>query len=63
MILREEGNGWNVPKMHSLAKIVYYMLKFGSAKGILGQTGERVLKEIVKDHTKQTQRQPNVFTK
>ena len=38
------------------------MLKFGSTKGISGQTGERALKEIVKDHAPQTQRRPNVFT-
>ena len=59
---RGEGNGWNIPKMHSLAKMVYYMLKFGSAKGISGQTGERALKEIVKDHAQQTQRRPSTFT-
>ena len=38
------------------------MLQFGSTKGISGQTGERALKEIVKDHAQQTQRRPNVFT-
>ena len=38
------------------------MLKFGSTKGISGQTGEHALKEIVKDHAQQTQRRPNVFT-
>ena len=53
---RVDGNGWNIPKIHSLAKIIYYMLKFGSAKGVSGQTGERALKEIVKDPAKNTQR-------
>ena len=59
---RVDGNGWEIPKIHSLAKMVYYMLKFGCAKGVSGQTGERALKQIVKDHSTQTQRRANVFT-
>ena len=59
---RQEGNGWNIPKIHSLAKITYYMLKFGSARGVSGQTGERALKEIVKNPAKNTQRRAKNFT-
>ena len=59
---RVDGNGWNIPKIHSLAKIIHYMLKFGSAKGVSGQTGERALKEIVKDPAKNTQRRAGCFT-
>ncbi len=49
------GWGWNIPKMHSFAKMLDNMLKFGSAKKISGQTGERALKSIVKDHAQRTQ--------
>ena len=59
---RVDGNGWNIPKIHSLSKIIHYMLKFGSAKGVSGQTGERALKEIVKDPAKNTQRRAGCFT-
>ena len=59
---RCEGQEWDLPKIHSLAKMIHYMLKFGSTKGISGQTGEHALKEIMKDHAQQTQRRPNVFT-
>ncbi len=37
------------------------MLKFGSAEGVSGQTGERALKEIVKDPAKNTQRRAKCF--
>jgi len=42
---RESGNGWCIPKMHSLAKMTHYMLQFGKAKNFCGQVGERVLKK------------------
>ena len=47
--------------MHSLAKMTYYMLKFGCAKNFTGQVGERVLKSVVKDVAQQTQCRPKVF--
>jgi hypothetical protein len=37
------------------------MLKFGSANNFSGDIGERALKEIVKDHAENTQRQPDKF--
>jgi len=58
---RQDGNGWSLPKMHSLSKMLHYMSKFGKAKNFSGQVGERVLKSIVKDHAQQTQRRVNVF--
>ena len=58
---RFSGNGWCIPKMHSLANMTHYMLKFGSAKNFTGQVGERVLKSVVKDVAQQTQRRAKVF--
>jgi hypothetical protein len=58
---RAGGNLWCIPQMHSLSKMIHYMQNFGKAKNFSGQVGERVLKSIVKDHAKKTQRPPNVF--
>jgi hypothetical protein len=58
---RIDGNGWNIPKMHSLAQMLHYMQNFGCANNFSGQIGERALKSMVKDHAQQTQRQINVF--
>ena len=55
------GHLWNIPKMHGLAKMLHYMLKFGMAKNFSGQIGERALKGIVKDHAQKTQRRPDKF--
>jgi hypothetical protein len=56
-----DGNGWNIPKMHLLAKMLHYMQQFGSADNFSGQIGERALKSMVKDHAQQTQRRVNVL--
>jgi len=58
---REDGWGWNLPKMHAYAKMPHYMLKFGSAGNFSGQIGERALKGIVKDHAARTQKRPGSF--
>ena len=58
---RDEGWGWNLPKMHAFAKIPHNMLKFGSANIFSGNIGEQALKGIVKDHAEKTQRQPDKF--
>jgi hypothetical protein len=58
---RTDGWGWNLPKMHTFAKMPHNMLKFGSANNFSGQIGERALKRIVKDHAARTQRQPDTF--
>ncbi len=56
---RNEGWGWNLPKMHAFAKIPHNMLKFGPANNFSGNIGEWALKGIVKDHAEKTQRQPD----
>ena len=56
---RDEGWGWNLPKMHAFAKMPHNMLKFGSANNFSGNIGEWALKEIVKDHSEKTQRRPD----
>jgi hypothetical protein len=58
---RDQGWGWNLPKMHAFAKMPHNMLKFGSANNISGNIGERALKGIVKDHAEKTQRRPDEF--
>lgn len=58
---RQSGNNWCIPKMHSISKMIHYMQNFGKAKNFSGQTGERVLKRVVKNHSTQTQRRVNVF--
>ncbi len=47
---RDEGWGWNLPKMHAFAKMPHNMLKFGSANNFSGNIGEQALKEIEKVH-------------
>ena len=58
---REDAWGWNLPKMHALAKMIDNMLKFGMASNFSGQTGESALKGIVKDHAVRTQRRADKF--
>ncbi len=58
---REEGWGWNLPKMHAFAKIPINILKIGSVNNFSGNIGERTLKGIVKDHADKTQRRPDKF--
>ncbi len=58
---RDEGWGWNLPKMHAFAKMPYNMLKFGSANNFSGNIGEQALKGIVKDQAEKTQRRPDIF--
>ncbi len=47
--------------MHAFAKMLYNMLKFGSANNFSGNIGERALKGIVKDHAEKSQRRPDKF--
>ncbi len=46
---REEGWGWNLPKMHAFTKMPSNILKFGSANNFSGNIVECALKGIVKD--------------
>ncbi len=41
-------NGWDIPKMHALAKIPKNMLKFGSANNFCGQIGNKHWKALWK---------------
>jgi hypothetical protein len=58
---RDEGWGWNLPKMHAFAKMPHNMLKFVLANIFSGNIGERALKGIVKDHAEKTQWRPDKF--
>jgi hypothetical protein len=59
---RDEGWGWNLPKMHAFAKMPLNMLKFGSANNFSGNIKEQqALQGIVKDHAEKTQKQPDKF--
>jgi hypothetical protein len=48
---KDEGWGWNLPKMHTFAKMPINRLKFGSANNFSGNIEECALKGIVKDHS------------
>ncbi len=58
---RDEGWGWNLPKMHAFAKMSHNMLKFGSANNFSGNIGKKALKGIIKDHAEKIQRRPGKF--
>jgi hypothetical protein len=58
---RDEGWGWNLPKMHAFAKMPHKILMVGSENNFSGNIGEQALKGIVKDHAEKTQRQPDKF--
>jgi hypothetical protein len=58
---RDEGWGWNLPKMHAFAKMPHNMLKIKSGNNFSGNIGEQALKGIVKDHVEKSQRQPDKF--
>jgi hypothetical protein len=58
---REEGWGWNLPKIHAFAKMPSNIHKFGSVNNFSGNIGEHALKGIVKDYADKTQRQPDKF--
>jgi hypothetical protein len=44
---RDEGWGWNLPKMHAFAKMPHNMLEFGSANNFSGNIGEHYWEFIV----------------
>ena len=49
-----QGNGWQLPKLHGLTKMQYYMCLFGSGINFYGGPGELHHKNIVKDTGKNT---------
>jgi hypothetical protein len=58
---RDEGWGWNLPKMHAFAKLPHSMLKFGFPGNFSGHIGEQALKGIIKYHAAHTQKRPGSF--
>jgi hypothetical protein len=56
---RDEGWGWNLPKMHAFAKMPHNMLKFGLANHFSSNIGERALKGIFKDYAMQKKHKGN----
>jgi hypothetical protein len=45
---RDEGWGWNLPKIHAFAKMPLNMLHNGSANNFSGNIREQVLRELLK---------------
>jgi hypothetical protein len=59
---REEGtNGYCIPKMHAMTKVMVYMQRYGSAMNFYGGTGESAHKFFVKAPGLKTQRRVNEF--
>jgi hypothetical protein len=47
-----QGHGWQLPKLHGLTKMQYYMCLFGSGVNFYGGPGESHHKKFVKDTEK-----------
>ena len=60
---RRTGNGYNIPKIHGLTKILDYMCLFGSALNFFGGPGESHHKYFVKAPGDNTQRRVSEFAK
>ena len=59
---RGDGNGWRIPKVHSLIHFPYYIAEFGSGHNFNGCFGESNLKHFMKNYTSQTQRRPGSYS-
>ena len=59
---RHDSNGYNIPKMHGLAKMRDYICEFGSAINFYGGPGEASHKTFVKAPGLKTQRRVKEFT-
>jgi hypothetical protein len=57
----ENTNGYNIPKMHGMAKMVDYMCLYGSAINFFGGPGESSHKQFVKSPGLKTQRRVSEF--
>ena len=57
----EGANGNNIPKMHGMAKMQYYMKFFGCAMNFFGGPGESSHKQFVKAPAQKTQRRVSEF--
>ena len=59
---REEGtNGYCIPKMHAMTKLMFYTQRYGSAMSFFGGTGESAHKFFVKAPGLKTQRSVKEF--
>jgi len=57
LLPRGEGtNGWNIPKMHGMTKIQFYITLYGCAMNFFGGPGESSHKQFVKAPGLKTQR-------
>ena len=59
---RTDGHGWNLPKMHGLTKMQYYICLFGSGINFFGGPGECNHKRLVKDTGNNTQGRVDCFS-
>ena len=57
----ENTNGYNIPKMHGMAKMVDYICLYGSAINFFGGPGESSHKQFVKSPGLKTQRRVSEF--
>jgi len=57
----ETGNEYNIPKMHAMKKLQFYMKLYGSAINFYGGTGESAHKFFVKTPGLKTQRRVTEF--
>ena len=58
---KRDSNGYNIPKLHGLTKVQYYMCLFGSAINFYGGPGEASHKKFVKAPGTRTQRRVAEF--
>lgn len=56
---RDEGLGWNVPKLHELTHTPLDIERYGSPSGFDASTGERLLKYLAKIPSENVQKQTN----
>ena len=59
--IRNDGQKWNIPKMHGLTKMQHYITLFGSGINFFGGPGESFHKKFVKDTGNNTQKRVDEF--
>ena len=60
---REEGNGWDIPKIHGFLQMVFYIQFYGNALNFFTGPGEHAHIRLLKDNARRTQKQPSTFGK
>eukprot|EP00956_Cyclotella_meneghiniana_P045615 scaffold376871_cov387-Cyclotella_meneghiniana.AAC.1 len=58
---RNDGNGWDLPKIHGMIQMLECIVYFGSAKNQYGGPGEQSHKKYLKDPSNRSRRQPASF--